>query len=169
MLRLLVGLCILFVGIILLCTFSLEDVTFEIAELHLVEIERGAAICPSVIEIGTCPVEHRHEVVADCLHASLAKVCKTDLVFLDQLIAVGTAILDRLHHWKAFNNAPAETCSLNIVLEVHDCLVSPDITVLYLVKSSYNAFNTNLAKHLKCDRILLAKPTPSFFHRNSIY
>ena len=93
-LRHLISLCILFIGIILLCTFALEDVTLEIAELHLIEIERSATVSPRVVEIGTRPVEHRHEVIADGLHASLAEVSETDLVFLDEFVTVRTTILD---------------------------------------------------------------------------
>ena len=91
----------------LACTLALQDIDVEIGKLSVVEIQVRSAVWIVVEQVGTSPVQHGHEVVADAVDAFSRKVAQALLINLNLLVAVGTAVLDGLHHGQTLHHAPA--------------------------------------------------------------
>ena len=115
-------------------------------------------------EIGACPVEHRHEIVAHRMYALRREVAQALLVNLNLLVAVGTSVFDGLRHGQALHDAPSQPGSLDIFTQVANGLACPDFAERHIVQRGDNALDAYLSQHRERDLILLTKPTPSFFH-----
>ncbi len=145
-------------------SLTLEDVDVEIGKLSPVHVEVVSPVRVVVGEVGTSPVEHRHEVVADALHTLFAEVAEALFVDLNLFVAVGTRIFDSLDNRKRLYDAPSHAETLDVFLQFVDFLLSPHLTQGHIVKSGNDALHTNLSELGKSNLILLAKPTPSSFH-----
>ena len=96
-------------------------------------------------EVGTCPVEYGHEVVADAVYALCREVTQALLIDLNLVVAVGSAVLDGLHHGQAFNHAPAHAVALDILAKVANLLACPDLAKRYVVQGCNDALDTDLS------------------------
>ena len=65
-----------------LCPFTFQDAAIEISEVGTVEIERRRAVRVRVLQVGTRPVEHGHEIVAYRLDACLTQIGQTHDIIL---------------------------------------------------------------------------------------
>ncbi len=149
---------------LLACFLALEDVDVEIGKLGIVEKEVVGSVGVLVHQVGACPVEHGHEVVADGVYSFCRKVAQAFLIDLYLMVAVGAAIFYRLQNRQAFNHAPTHAVALDICSQVVDFLARPHFAKGHVVKCGDNSLNANLSEHGKGDRVFLAKPSPCFFH-----
>ena len=153
---------------LLASAFTLQDVNIEVSKFGIVEIEVGGTVGVLMQQVGACPVEHRHEVVADAVDAFSREVTQALLIHLNLMVTVRTAILDSLHHRQTLHHAPAHAITLNICFQIVDLLTCPHLTKRYVVQSSHDALHANLFQLGKGDFVLLAKPTPCSFHIVSV-
>ena len=114
-------------GPLLTGTLAFEDVDVKVSKLGIVEVEVRSAVGIVVRQIGTCPVEHGHEVVADAVDAFCREVAERLLVDLDLVVAVCSAILDGLYDGQRLNDAPSHAITLNVLAQVADLLTGPDL------------------------------------------
>ncbi len=149
---------------VLACAFASEDVDVEIGKLAPVHVEVVRPVGVLVGEVGACPVEHGHEVVADALDALLAKVAEALLVDFNLVVAVGTAIFQRFHNGQRLHHAPFHAIRLDVDFEVMNLLTCPYLAEGHVVQGGHDAFHANLFQLGKGDLILLAKPAPCSFH-----
>ena len=111
-------------------------------------------------QVGACPVEHGHEVVADAVDALGRQVAQALLVDLNLLVAVRAAILDGLHHGQALDHRPPHAVALDVFAQVANLLAGP-----HLAQGRHYALHANLFQHGKRNLVLLAKPSPCSFHK----
>ena len=145
-------------------TFTLQNIDVEVGKLGIVEVEVGSSVGIIVEQVGTCPVEHRHEVVADTMDTLCREVAQRLLINLYLVVAVRTAILDGLYHRQTLDHAPAHTIRLDVLTQVANLFTSPHFAQGHVVQSGDDALNTNLSQHGKRNLVLLAKPSPCSFH-----
>ena len=117
-----------------------------------------------MLQVGACPVEHRHEIIADGLDAAASQVAQASDIVGNELVAVGAAILDALAHGQAFHHAPSESVILDILFHFHHLLLAPHHAGLDVVERCDDAFYANLAQHVQGDFVVGAEPTPCLFH-----
>ena len=145
--------------------FAFQDVDVEVCKFRPVEVEVACAVGVGVQQVGACPVEHGHEVVAHAVYAFLSEVGERFLVHLYLAVAVGTAVFYRLGDGQRFYNAPAHSVRFDILSEVADFLTAPHLAERHVVQGGDDAFDTYLFQHGKCDLVVLAKPSPCSFHK----
>ena len=129
----------------LACTLTLQDIDVEVGKLGIVEVEVRCTVGIVVEQIGASPVEHGHEVVADAMDAFCREVAQRLFVYFNLLVAVGTAVLDGLHHGQRLDNAPAHAVALNIFAEVANLLACPYFAKRYIVQGSDDTLYTDLS------------------------
>ena len=99
------------------------------AELLLVEVQAvGAVLRDLAGEVGAQPVEHRHEVVDDDLHAVLGEVADGLAVVLDVLVARGQTELDVLMDVDALDDLALKARGVHLVHVRLDFVLLPDLT-----------------------------------------
>ncbi len=153
---------------LLACAGTLEDVDVEVGKLGVVEVEVRRAVGVLVQEVGACPVEHGHEVVADGVYAFGREVAERLLIHLNLLVAVGAAVLDGLHHGQRLDDAPAHAVRLDVLTQLVYLFAGPYLAEGHVVQCGDDAFDPNLSELCKGYLILLAKPTPCSFHNMSL-
>ena len=145
-------------------TFTLQDVDVEVGKLGIVEVEVGRAVGVLVQQVGACPVEHGHEVIADAVDALGSKVAQTLFINLNLMVAVRTAILNGLHYGQTLHHAPAHAITFDVFAEVVNLLSCPHLAKRHVVQGGHNALHADLFQLGKRDLVFLAKPSPSSFH-----
>ena len=115
-------------------------------------------------QIRTCPVKHRHEVVADAMDAFSREVAQAFLIDFYLLVAVGAAVLDGLHHRQTLHHAPAHSIGFNILSQVANFLTCPYFAEGHIMKGCHYALHADLFQHGKRNLVFLAKPSPGSFH-----
>ena len=149
---------------ILTSAFTLQDIDIKVGKLAPVHIEVVGSVRIVVRQIGTCPVQNRHEVVTDALDAFLTQVAETLLVNLNLMITVRTTIFQGFNNRQRLYHTPFHTIRLNVLLEFMNLLACPNLAQRNIVQCGNNALNTNLLQLCKCNLIFLAKPAPCSFH-----
>ena len=103
----------LFGGVVRFRARTLEDMQLKGGKLNLVKTQRFGAVRQNVFQVGTGPVENRHEVVAHGTNTALSQVTQALLVVGDPLqIVAGTGFnvfVDR----HAFDDRPDQARLLN--------------------------------------------------------
>ena len=125
-------------------SLTLQDVYVEISELGIREKEVRRPIGVVVQQVSACPVEHRHEVVAYCLHSLCGKIAHRLFVDFDLLVAVRSCIFYSLHHGQTLHHAPSHTERFNILAQVAYRLACPYFAQRHIVQGSHNALHTDL-------------------------
>ena len=105
--------------------WTLQDIDVEVSKFGIVEVEVRGTVGIVVEQIGTSPVEHRHEVIADAMDALCREVTQTLLIYLYLMVAVRTSVFDGLYDWQRLNDAPAHAITLDILAQVADFLSCP--------------------------------------------
>ena len=130
-----------------LSTLALQDMNIEVSKLWEREVQVGTSVGVVVEQVGTCPVKHRHEVIADGMNTLKREVSQTFLISLYLLISVGTGILDALYHRQRLYHTPSHSVTFDVLLQVADLLAGPHLTIRYIVQGRNNAFHTNFFQH----------------------
>ena len=130
--------------VIFLGTIALQDTDVEVSKLSVRKIQVGSAIRIGVAQVGTGPVQDRHEVITDGVDALSWEVAQAHLVILDKLVAVGASIFDAFRDRKTLNDTPPHTIALDIRFKVMDFLACPYFTVWDVVQGGNDALDTNL-------------------------
>ena len=146
-------------------TLTLQDIDVEVGKGTPVHIEVRRTVGVLVQQVGTCPVQHGHEVVAHTADALFAEVSERLFVDLNLLVTVRPAIFDSLSDGQAFYHAPRHTIAFDILLEFTNLLASPDLAEGNIVQRSHNALHSDLSQLCKRNLVLLAKPSPCSFHK----
>ena len=136
---------------------------------HALLIEQGSgAIANFVEQVGTGPVEDRHEVVADDLHAELGQVADALLVVLDQAVPSGLADLDVVMDVDRFHHIAVEAVGVELVHDLLDLVFFPNFTGHFVVQSPNNAGDTgDLLDVGQLDLVIaFAVPTETHVHRH---
>ena len=113
----------------------------------MAEIQVARAVWVGVGQVCTSPVEHRHEVVAYCMHALESEILQAFLVVFNQLVAVWTGVFDALAHGQAFNHRPAHAIAFDIFTQVADFLACPYFAVWHVVQGGDYTFHSDLFQH----------------------
>ena len=161
--------CEHFRGIVVLRSRAPEYAYVEIGEARIVEIQRRGAVLHRMRKVGTRPVEHGHEVVADCPDSALAEVAQALYIGLYQGIPLGTGILYRLAHGQALDHRPPHAVLRDHIPDMRDILLLPEFPVGNVMESRDNAFDAYLAQHLQGNLVFGAEPAPSLFHKSDVY
>eukprot|EP00962_Isochrysis_galbana_P033488 scaffold11209_cov99-Isochrysis_galbana.AAC.3 len=135
---------------VVLSIWAAQDAELEGGEVVHVECERFGPIGPPPVQLGPCPIEHRHEVVADDAEPALAQVAERLLVVGDVAVALGRAALDTLVHWHTLNNTPHQPGRLDDALALADRLHIPDVACWHAVQSRHDARRASLLDRQVC-------------------
>ena len=95
-------------------------------------------------QIGTGPVDHRHEVVTDRLDSGLRDEANVGLEVLRIRVRVFVAQLDGVVNRKAFDHGPAQACSRDLVSTGLNSVAWPDFTRVMVMQSGDNARRASL-------------------------
>ena len=151
-------------GIIFRCIFPVQDVHIEISKTNFIEKQSLCTVGQFKVQIGTNPVDNRHKVIHNCFNACFPQVAKTFAIILKQSFSVGTSELNTFGHGQTFHHRPTQAETFDIVFQFGNGFVSPYIAIWHIVQSSYNALHSYLPKHIQCDPVFSAEPSPRFFH-----
>ncbi|CAM2145260.1 hypothetical protein PT2222_170048 [Paraburkholderia tropica] len=128
------------------------------------ERETGRTVFERLRQFGAGPVEHRHEVVADHLHAGRSQMADGLLIVGDQAVAAGFAELDVLVHGHRLDHLETQARGFDRRLERGDLVRRPDLADRLVVNGRHDLRHArNLADVLERDRIGLAIPTERHF------
>ena len=137
------------------------------AQLGLIVIQAvGAVLRDDARQIGAQPVQHRHEVVDDDLHAVLRQIADGLAVILDVLVARGQAELDILMHVDALDDLALEPRGMHLVDIRLDLVFLPNLARGLVVKHAHQAGAAgDLLDLLERDFVALtAIPAKRHFH-----
>ena len=109
----------------LACTLTLQDIDVEVGKLGIVEVEVGCTIGVGVEQVGTCPVENRHEVVTYAVNAFCRQVAQRLFVDLNLVVTIGAAILNGLNDRQRLYNTPSHAIALDVFTQVAYLFAGP--------------------------------------------
>ena len=137
-------------------------------DLILLIEQCSGAVAHGVEQIGTGPVEHRHEVVADDLDTELGQIADALLVVLDVLVAGGQADLDVIVDVDRLDHVHVEAVSVDLIGYLLNLVDLPDLAGHLVVQRPDDAGHAgDLLDVAQADRIVaLAIPAPTHFHRH---
>ena len=101
--------------------------------------EAGGAVRKDSGQLGPCPVEDGHEVVAYKVDILFSEVLQGLDVVRDQLVAGGLSELDVLMYVDALDTGEVEACCLDFVLHRADPLAAPHFAGHRVVQGRDNA------------------------------
>ena len=134
---------------------------------HALFIEKCCgAVADLVEEVASCPVEYRHEVVADNLNAELCNVADALLVVFDVFVACREADFDVIVNVDRLDNIHVEAVLIKLALNLGNLLFLPDFARHLVVKRPDDTVNAgDLLDIGKADFIVaFAVPAESHFH-----
>ena len=132
-------------GPLLASTWTLQDINVEVGKLGIVEIEVRSTVGVIVEQVGTSPVQHGHEVIADAVDALGREVAQRLLIHLDLVVAVRATILDGLYDWQRLDDAPAHAVALDILTQVANFFTGPYLTQRYIMQGRHDALYSDLS------------------------
>src|SRR5882762_10656808 len=119
-------------------------------------------------EVGACPVEDRHEVVAQHGNAELAHTRDAGAVIVDAPIAPGAPQLDVLVHRDALDHGKAKPGILDLSLERAEARAAPGVAHRHVVQRGHDARDSgDLSNMGERDRISGAEPAKARDHVRS--
>ena len=135
-------------------------------DLVLAVSENGGSVCSHTIQFCSCPVEYRHEVVANHVNISFSKVFQCFDVSCDIFVALRSTCLDGIADINALNTCQMKACILNFFLHCQDLVQCPYLSRHFVVKSCddslYIAALTNLLQSYGI--VVFAVPAHCHFH-----
>ena len=147
---------------------AFEDEDVEGDEGAAVEEESLGAVLEPVTEVGSHPVEHRHEVVGDDMDAAFGEVAEGYLVILDILKVSAAPALDVLVNGKALDHAPGETGILDHLLAFHDLIDRPYLSIGDVVEGADDAGGSGLKDVGQLYGVFRPVPSEGLFHEHDI-
>jgi hypothetical protein len=137
-------------------------------DLILLIEQCSGAVAHGVEQIGTGPVEHRHEVVADDLDTELGQIADALLVVLDVLVAGGQADLDVIVDVDRLDHVHVKAVGVDLIGYLLDLVDFPDLAGHLVVQRPDDAGHAgDLLDVAQADGIVaLAIPAPTHFHRH---
>ena len=96
------GLGLLFVGVVVFGTGTLQQEEVEGDESGTFETQGAAAVGQFVSEVGTRPVQYRHEVVGYDVHATLTEITQAFFIIIDVFLEISCLSLDMLVYRHTF-------------------------------------------------------------------
>ena len=96
------GLGLLFVGVVVFGAGALQQEEVEGDESGTFETQGAAAVGQFVSEVGTRPVQYRHEVVGYDVHATLTEITQAFFIIIDVFLEISCLSLDMLVYRHAF-------------------------------------------------------------------
>jgi hypothetical protein len=150
----------------------LQHVAIERRIFVRVEAQRPRAAWEGMRKFGTGPVQHRHEIVADDLHAALGEIPQRSPVGIEQRRDVAVTELDGLRHGQALDHAPAQAergVACDEALALLDLVDGPFDAVGNLMQSGNDTARAGLANVRKLDHVVRAEPAPSLFHQSFLF
>src|SRR5215469_7137467 len=151
-------------SVILLRVPSFQDENVIDREVDHVEAQRIAGRRKLPSQVGTSPVHHWHEVVADCFHARFGDRRQRVLPGIDVLLVGARAQLDGIVHRDTFDHRPFQSGSFDFCFSLEDFRQRPGLASIHMVQGSHNTGRARLLYLLQSDRVVRSKPTPGFFH-----
>lgn len=157
------GLADVFGCIIMLGTWTLEDEEVECHEGCHLEHQAMATVLEDIVEVGACPIEHRHKVVGHHVDATGSEVTDALLVVVDIQLEVAFLRLDMLVYGHALDACPRKACCLDGILAFHDFLHGPYLAVGDMVECGDDAGGSCLTNITKADGIVGSVPAHGLF------
>ena len=96
-------------------------------------------------KVGTCPVEHRHEVVTDAVDALSGQIAQRLLIHLYLIISVGTTVFNGFYYRQALHNAPSHAVALDILTQLVYLRPCPHFAEWHVMKGCYDALDAYLS------------------------
>ncbi len=150
-----------------------ENMQVEGGEIGQIEPHAGGAVGPPPRQIGTGPVEHRHEVVADYPDPCRGQVSQAGRVGVDMRAPVAPLLLYVLGNRQAFHHVPGQPgwgaiahCG-DLALALSDFLGGPDRAGRHVMQGRNDAFDPRLQNIVDGHQILGPEPPPSLLHVSS--
>lgn len=103
-----VRLLLFFSAIVSFGARAFKDVQFKSGESNLVKTQRFGAISQLIFQIGTRPVQNRHEVIAHGINTAGRQIADALLIVGNPLLILPAVSFDILVHRDTLNNRPAQ-------------------------------------------------------------
>ena len=147
------------VRILFLSTGTLEDEQVESHESRPFETQRLRSVRHRVGQVGTRPVQYRHEVVGDAVNAAPGKVADALLVVVDVALEIARLRFDVL----VYRHAPGEPGVGYLFFALCDLFDRPYLPVGDVVQRCNHVGHTCLADVGEAYRIIGSVPAPRLF------
>ncbi|MNG63518.1 hypothetical protein D3C79_217480 [compost metagenome] len=155
---------LLFRCVILVCAGALQDMQIKSGEGDVIETQRFRTVGQQVLQIGACPVENRHKVVAHGIDTAGRQITQRLLVIGDMPRVIAAVGFDLFMHRNAFHHRPHQPFLSQQRLSRLDLIDRPNFAIRDMVQCGDDAGGTGLAHIVKRDRIVRPVPTPCLFH-----
>ena len=129
-----------------------------------VEAHAEAGRGQPVHEVGSRPVNHRHEVVANGRDSRAPQIGERVFPCGDVLRRVGVTELDRRFHRDRLAHCPVESRRPDDIHARLNVLGPPHATVVEMMQSGDDTGGTGLLHVVQGDAVLFAEPAPGFLH-----
>src|SRR5690606_10627539 len=142
---------------------SLEQEELEGRKLRRIETEGLGTIRHFIGQVGTGPIQYRHEVIAYRIDATTAQVRNALSVVGYIFLVIPGPFLDVLMDRNALHNGPSESHLLNLCFPLLDFLHLPDRSVWNMVQCGDDSGCPRLFYVHKAYRVLGTVPPPCLF------
>ena len=134
-------------------------------ECGFFKTKRFAAISHGVAEVGTGPVEDRHEIIGHCVDAAGGKVADRLLVVLDVFLMIARLCFDGFMHRHAFHHTPRQTHGFYFLFPFVDLFFRPYFTIGNMVEGCHHAGAAGLFDVPEAYRVFGPVPAHGLFHQ----
>ena len=155
--------------VICICPLALEDEQIERGETRGIEAKRPGPRRQWERKVGARPVDHRHKVIANPVHAAGRQITQRLSKGADITLASHHSGLNVIVHRHAFDHRPNQGCDafarlFDQGLARGDGFNRPHLTNGNIVQGSDDSRRPRLADIIKTYRIVRPEPPPCLLH-----
>ena len=101
--------------------------------------QNSRAVRSSSCQLGSCPVEYRHEVIADHVDVFFSEILERLDIGINVLVAICASGLDCVRNVDRLDAADVQSGSLYLFLQSMDLFLGPELTRLLVIKHCNNS------------------------------
>src|SRR5437667_8547 len=155
------------IAIVAGCVLAPKDVNVEYGEIDQVEAHRPSAAARAPIEVGSSPIEHRHEIVANGRKPACRQILETPFPGRYMRAHLFAAGLDRLGDGEAFDNFPFEPAGPRLLLAPGNFFLGPHAPGRDMVERRNDGLCSRLQRIWNAYPVNRTEPPPCLEHQGS--
>src|SRR5690606_10164321 len=145
--------------IILAGIFTSQDKDVKSSQVDYTKIQSQGTIRKFVVQSGSGPVQNRHEIVSDYLHAGSSEIADRHLIIINVLTRQGFIELHSFGNRETFYHVPVQSGVVHLLLSFSDFLQGPHLSIGNVVKSGDHSCCSGLSYIAEAYGIIGAVPS----------
>ena len=119
---------------------QMDIVLQRIQSLHLLPVhhQTGGAVRRLLIQLGSCPVKDRHEIIGHALHTVFRTAPHILTVRFQMRVSLLRSQLDVLGHRNGLHHVKHQTVRLTVRLHLRQRFLRPDLTRLHVIHCGHD-------------------------------